>query len=57
MLTLPLRWLEFYSNRAKDVFVDFIELGPGKVLTGLGKRINLEVSCKAIGTVENINSL
>lgn len=56
-LTHPVRWMEIYSNMANDGFEDFIELGPGKVLTGLGKRINREVNCSALGTVENINSL
>jgi len=56
-LTHPVRWMEIYSNMANDGFEDFIELGPGKVLTGLGKRINREVHCKALGTAENINSL
>jgi len=56
-LTHPVRWMEIYLNMAKDGFEDFIELGPGKVLTGLGKRINREVNCLALGTVENIISL
>ncbi len=56
-LTHPVRWMEIYSNMAKDGYERFIELGPGKVLTGLGKRINREVSCNAIGKIEDINSL
>jgi [acyl-carrier-protein] S-malonyltransferase len=56
-LTHPVRWMKIYSNMANDGYESFIELGPGKVLTGLGKRINREVSCKAIGTLEDINSL
>jgi len=56
-LTHPVRWMEIYLNMAKDGYDSFIELGPGKVLTGLGKRINREVSCKAIGKIEDINSL
>jgi [acyl-carrier-protein] S-malonyltransferase len=56
-LTHPVRWMEIYSNMTNDGFDDFIELGPGKVLTGLGKRINREVNCKAIGTIEGIASI
>jgi len=56
-LTHPVRWMEIYLNMANDGFEEFIELGPGKVLTGLGKRINREVNCLALGTVENIKSL
>lgn len=56
-LTHPVRWMEIYSNMSKDGYSDFIEVGPGRVLTGLGKRINREVNCKAIGTIEELNSL
>jgi len=56
-LTHPVRWMEIYSNMAKNGFEDFIELGPGKVLTGLGRRINREVNCKSISTIDDINSL
>lgn len=56
-LTHPVRWTEIYANMVKDGYDYFMELGPGKVLTGLGKRINREITCKAIGTLEDINSL
>lgn len=56
-LTHPVRWTEIYSNMIENGFENFVELGPGKVLTGLGKRINREAGCKAIGNLEDINSL
>jgi [acyl-carrier-protein] S-malonyltransferase len=56
-LTHPVRWIEIYSNMVDDGYDNFMELGPGKVLTGLGKRINREVNCKAIGTIEDISTL
>ena len=56
-LTHPVRWMEIYTNMVQDGFEDFVELGPGKVLAGLGKRINREVSCKSIGNLEDINSI
>ena len=33
----------------------FIEIGPGKVLSGLIKRINKDVKVSAINTEEDIN--
>ena len=36
---------------------EFIEIGPGKVLSGLVKRINDKVSSKSINTIEEIKSL
>lgn len=54
-LTHPVRWMEIYSNMANSGIENFLEIGPGKVLTGLGKRINREVSCKAVGTIEDID--
>lgn len=56
-LTHPVRWMEIYTNMANDGFDNFIELGPGKVLTGLGKRINRDANCNAIGTFADITSM
>ena len=40
----------------KDI-TDFIEVGPGKVLTGLVKRICDKVSCAGINTIEDIKKI
>ena len=56
-LTHPVRWQEIYSNMIADGFDKFLEVGPGKVLTGLGKRINREASCSPIGNEDGINSI
>lgn len=53
----PVRWTETV-NQLHDLGVsNLYEVGPGKVLTGLTKRINKAVSCKAIGTVESVLDL
>ena len=36
---------------------EFIEIGPGKVLSGLVKRINDKVQSKSVNTIEDIKSL
>ena len=41
------------NNEVKE----FIEIGPGKVLSGLVKRISDKVSSKSINTIEEIKSL
>jgi len=53
----PVRWTETVTKLA-DLEVDaLLEVGPGKVLTGLTKRIDKRLSCTAINTVDSVNSL
>lgn len=39
-VTAPVRWEETIRNMVADGFTDFVEIGPGKVLQGLVKRIS-----------------
>ena len=41
----------------KNGVSEFIEIGPGKVLSSLVKRISDKVSSKSINTIEDIKSL
>ena len=41
----------------KNEVKEFIEIGPGKVLSGLVKRISDKVLTKSINTVEEIKNL
>jgi len=56
-LTHPVRWQEIIENMIGDGFSDFYEVGPGKVLRGLQKRINREIPCTEVGKVEQIEKL
>ncbi len=56
-LTSPVLWQKSMENMITDGFGQFYEIGPGKVLTGLLKRINRQIPCKPIGTVEQIKAL
>lgn len=56
-LTSPVLWQQSMENMIKTGFNAFYEIGPGKVLKGLLKRIDRSVSCREVGTVEDINQL
>jgi len=47
-VTSPVRWEETIINMIADGYDEFYEIGPGKVLTGLLKRINPDVNCISI---------
>ena len=51
------RWRESVINMVNDGVNNFIEIGPGKVLSGLIKRINKEVNVQSINTIEDIKDL
>jgi [acyl-carrier-protein] S-malonyltransferase len=44
-VTSPVRWEETIKNMISDGIEEFYEVGPGKVLQGLVKRINPDVKC------------
>ena len=51
------RWRESVLNMINNNVNHFIEMGPGKVLSGLVKRINREVKIDTINNLEDIESL
>jgi len=51
------RWRESVLNMINNDVNHFIEIGPGKVLSGLVKRINREVKINTINTEEDIENL
>ncbi len=51
------RWRESVLYMIQNEVNEFIEIGPGKVLSGLIKRINDKVSSKSINTIEEIKNL
>ncbi len=56
-LTSSVRWDESITNMIADGAREFIELGPGKVLQGLIKRIDSTVTIKGVDKAEDINKL
>ena len=54
-LTAPVKWYQTIENMIETGASQFVEIGPGNVLTGLNRRINREV--KSIkGEVLKINN-
>ena len=47
-VTSPVRWEETINNMIADGVDEFYEIGPGKVLQGLVKRINPDIKCRGI---------
>ncbi len=53
----PVLWTSIIENMIQDGITHFVEIGPGKVLQGLIKRINPDVIISGIGTVEELENL
>ena len=51
------RWRESIEYMINNGVKEFIEIGPGKVLSGLVKRINDKVLSKSLNTLEEIQNL
>ena len=51
------RWRESVINMINKEINHFIEIGPGKVLSGLVKRINKDVKISTINNVEDIKNI
>jgi [acyl-carrier-protein] S-malonyltransferase len=47
-LTSPVLWEETINNMIHDGIDEFVEIGPGRVLQGLVKRINPDIKCFGI---------
>ena len=51
------RWLESVEYMMNNGIKNFVEIGPGKVLSGLIKRINKNVNVSSINSEEDIKLL
>ena len=51
------RWRESIKYYDKNGINDFIEIGPGKVLSGLVKRTNDKVIAESINKIDDIKNL
>ena len=55
-VTARVRWRESVSALANEGVGDLIELGAGRVLTGLTRRIDRNLNAEAIGTVDDLDA-
>jgi [acyl-carrier-protein] S-malonyltransferase len=53
----PVRWVEIVQKMAAEGVTHIIECGPGKVLTGLTKRINGDLVTEAITDQDSLNKV
>ena len=53
-ITSRVRWRESVDHMVKKGVNDFLEIGPGKVLSGLVKKINKDVKINNINSLEDI---
>ena len=53
-ITSRVRWRESVDYMIKEGVTDFLEIGPGKVLSGLVKKINKDVKISNINSVDDI---
>ncbi|MGL4712351.1 MAG: ACP S-malonyltransferase [Shewanella sp.] len=56
-LYCPVRWSETVELMAQKGITQLVECGPGKVLTGLAKRINKSLSAQAVNDVASFAAL
>ena len=53
----PVRWRESVTNMLNSGISKFIEIGPGKVLSGLIKRIDRNVKLNQVNNITDIKNL
>jgi [acyl-carrier-protein] S-malonyltransferase len=56
-LSYPVRWKEIIENMVASGVANFYEVGPGKVLSGLIKRIDRDVTSSAIGDIHDMEQM
>ena len=52
----PVRWLQSIEKLVSEGVATFVEVGPGKVLSGLVRQINRDVRCFNIGDTESLRA-
>ena len=53
-ITSRVRWRESISYMINEKVTNFVEIGPGKVLSGLVKKIDKEVKIKNISSLNDV---
>jgi [acyl-carrier-protein] S-malonyltransferase len=53
----PVRWTQTLRRLASDGYDCFVEVGPGRALTGLSRRVNPELATYAVGDAKRVDLL
>jgi len=53
----PVRWAQSVENMINDGVGTFVEIGPGKVLSGLIRQINRDVTCLNVTDPESLETV
>lgn len=56
-ITGRVRWRESVLYMGEHGVTEMVELGAGKVLSGLVRRINKDIACESVGTPEQVEAL
>ncbi|PCI98046.1 MAG: [acyl-carrier-protein] S-malonyltransferase [Alphaproteobacteria bacterium] len=56
-ITGTVRWRESVLYMRDQGVTEMVEIGAGKVLSGLARRIDRSIACESVGTVEQIENL
>ncbi len=56
-ITGMVRWRESVLWMGENGVTEMVELGAGKVLSGLARRINKDIACTSVGTPEQVEEL
>ena len=56
-ITSPVQWYPSVQNMVNDGAIVFVEIGPGKVLQGLMKRIDKEINSSGIDKLESLTGI
>ena len=56
-ISSTVRWRESIIKMSAEGVENFIEIGPGKVLTGMVKRTQKNVNCFSINSIDDIKKL
>jgi [acyl-carrier-protein] S-malonyltransferase len=53
-VSAPVRWLESVQLLISEGVTNFVEVGPGKVLSGLVRQIDRSANCLSVGDAESL---
>ena len=51
------RWRESILNMSKEKVTNFIEIGPGKVLSGMVKRTIKDINCFSMNSIDDMKKI